>query len=183
MRVSVDGTDVELPQARTLGEVLEGIAPTIDPVRLVTEVEVDGAPADATDDAQLAGWRLTGAETIRIGTETPLEFARTRRAQLASHLRTIAELLVASARGLQTGETQAANTVLAEASRDLKLVLELDRNLAVLDGEAPGCTAIAETVERIGERLTDAERGRRWTEVAQLLSEELIPAIRATAPA
>lgn len=183
MRVSLDGVDVQLPEARTLGEVLEGLGPMIDPTRLVTELVVDEKAVDSTVDALLTGRRLAGGETIRIGTETPLEFARSRRAQLASHLRTIAELLIASANGLVSGETQAANTVLAEASRDLKLVIELDRHLATIDGEAPGCGAIAATVERIGERLTDAERGRRWTEVAQLLSDELIPAIRATAPA
>ena len=183
MRVSLDGAEITLPEARTLGEVLQGLGPMIDPTRLVTELWVDGAPADSTDEAALAAWRLQGSETIRIGTETPLEFARSRRAQLSSHLRTIAELLIASANGLRTGETAAANTVLAEASRDLQLVLELDRSLATIDGGAPGCGAIAETVERIGERLNDAERARRWHEVAQLLSDELIPAIRATSPA
>lgn len=181
MRVCLDGTEIDVPQATTLGEVLEGIGPLIDPARLVTEVVVDGAAADSTDRPALAAWRLAGGETIRIGTEAPAEFARSRRAEMAGHLRTIAELLMAAARGFTTGETAAANRVLAEAARDLQLVLELDGHLATLDGAARNCDAIAATVERIGTRLNDAEQGRRWGEVAQLLSDELIPAIRATA--
>ncbi len=182
MRVSLDGLEMEVPAATTLGEVLEGIAPLIDPARIVTRVEVDGAPADATDVPRLATWRLGGAESILVGTETPRDFARTRRAEIAGHLRAIAQLLTAAASGLTRGETQAANRVLAEATHDLQLVLELDQHLAALDGEAAGCERITATVERIGERLTDAERGRRWHEVAQLLSDELIPVISASAP-
>jgi hypothetical protein len=182
MRVSLDGTEIEVPGATTLGEVLEGIGPLIDPARLVTELVVDGRFADSTDGAALAAWRLEGGERIRVGTETPLDFARKRRAELAGHLRTIGEMLVAAAGGFTSGETTAANHVLAEAARDLQLALELDRNLALLDGAARNCEAIAATVERIGARLNDAERDRRWGEVAQLLSDELIPAIRASAP-
>jgi hypothetical protein len=179
MRVSVDGTAFEVPGATTLGELLEGIGPTIDPSRLVTELTVDGAQADATDRPSLAAWRLSGGESICIGTETPEDFARVRRGEIPGHLTRIADMLTAVAHGFTTGLTTDANRVLAAATRDLGHVLELDQHLARLDGGAPGCERIAETVGRIGTRLTDAERDRRWAEVARLLSDELVPALRA----
>lgn len=181
MRVCLDGQNIEVPGARTLGELLEGIAPQIDPARIVTEVAVDGRPADSSDVPSLASWRLNGAETVRIGTQTPADFARTRREDIGRHLTSIAELLTAVARGFTIGETEAANRVLAEVSRQLQLVLELDRCVAQLDGAARNCESIATTIERIGAQLTDAERGRRWAEVAKLLSDELVPAIRSSA--
>jgi hypothetical protein len=180
MRVSVDGTEYDVPGATTLGELLEGIGPTIDPSRLVTELTVDGTHADATDRPALAAWRLTGAESIRIGTESPADFARVRRGEIATHLTRIADMLTAVAHGFTTGLTADANRVLAAASQELSLVLELDQHVAQLDGGAPGCDGIAATVDRIGARLTDAERERRWTEVARLLSDELVPALRAS---
>jgi hypothetical protein len=181
MRVCLDGQSIDVPGARTLGELLEGIAPQIDPSRIVTEVAVDGRPADSSDVPALAAWRLSGAETVKIGTQTPADFARTRREDIARHLKSIAELLTAVARGFTIGETEAANRVLAEVSRQLQLVLELDRCVAALDGAARNCEDIAATIERIGSQLTDAERGRRWAEVAKLLSDELVPAIRSSA--
>jgi hypothetical protein len=180
MRVSVDGTEYDVPGATTLAELLEGIGPTIDPSRLVTELTVDGAHADATDRPALAAWRLTGGEAIRVGTETPEDFARVRRGEIAGHLARIADMLTAVAHGFTTGLTGDANRVLAAAARDLGLVLELDQHLARLGGGASGCDRIAATVERIGSRLTDAERDRRWSEVARLLSDELVPVLRAS---
>ena len=178
MRVSLDGSEIEVPGATTLGELLEGIRPHIDPACLVTVLEVDGAPADASDGPALAGWRLRGAEQVRIGTETPEDFVQSRRLEITGHLGRIADMLTAAAHGLITGLTQDANRVLAAAARELGLVLELDQQLAFFAGASPGCTRIADTVDRIGDRLTEAERSKRWHEVAQLLSEELVPALR-----
>lgn len=178
MRVSVDGTEFEVPGATTLAELLEGIGPTIDPSRLVTELTVDGTQADATDRRALAAWPLTGGERIRIGTETPEMFARVRRGEIAGHLTRIADMLTAVAHGFTTGLNADANRVLAAATRELGLVLELDQHLAQLGGGAPGCGRIADTVDRIGVRLTDAERDSHWHEVARLLSEELVPTLR-----
>ena len=179
MRVSVDGTEFEVPGATTLAELLEGIGPMIDPTRLVTELTVDGAHADSTDHPALAAWRLSGGERIAIGTETPLDFARVRRGEIAGHLTRIADMLTAVAHGFTTGLTTDANRVLAAATRELGLVLELDHHLAQLGGGERDCERIADTVGRIGARLTDAERAQRWHEVAQLLSDELVPALRA----
>ncbi len=179
MRVSVDGTEFDVPGATTLAELMEGIGPMIDPTRLVTELTVDGAAADATDRSALAAWRLSGGECVRVGTETPEAFARGRRAEIAIHLARIADMLTAVAHGFTTGLTTDANRVLAAASRDLGLVLELDQQLGRLDGGAPGCERISAAVDRIGVSLTDAERERRWHDVARLLSDELVPALRA----
>ena len=180
MRVSVDGTEIEVPGATTLGELLEGIGPLIDPTRLVTELVVDGRPADATDRPVLAAWRLNGAESVCVGTEAPEEFARRRREEIGGHLARIADLLAAVAQGFTRGLTVDANRVLAVAAQELGLVLELDQHLVQLAGGAPGCARIVETVGRIGSRLNEAERDKRWDEVAQLLSEELVPALRAS---
>lgn len=179
MRVSVDGTEIEVPGATTLGELLEGIGPLIDPTRLVTELMVDGRPADATDRPAHAAWRLNGAERVCVGTEAPDEFARTRREEIGGHLTRIADMLAAVAHGFTSGLTVDANRVLAAAAQELGLVLELDYHVAQLAGGAPGCARIAETVGRIGSRLNEAERDKRWDELAQLLSEELVPALRA----
>ena len=178
MRVCVDGTDFDVPGASTLGELLEGIGPMIDPSRLVTELAVDGRMADATNRPMLEAWRLAGTESVRVGTESPEDFARVRRAEIASHLTRIADMLSAAANGFTTGLTVDANRVLAAAAHDLGMVLQLDQHIARMGGGAPGCTRIVDTFDRIGTRLTEAEEGRRWNEVAQLLSEELVPAIR-----
>jgi hypothetical protein len=170
--------DVSVPGAATLAELLEGIGPHIDPERIVTEVEVDGAPADVTQALALARWRLRGEERVRIGTEAPLDFVRSRRAEIVQHLRRIATMLGAVAGGFATGRTVDANVVLAAAARDLGLVLELDQRLVQLGGGAPGCERVARTVERIGRSLTEAEREGRWHEVAQLLTDELVPALQ-----
>lgn len=178
MRVCLDGTDIEVPQAATLGELLEGIGPRIDPARIVTHVEVDGAPADSTDAGTLAAWRLGGREAVAVGTETPHEFARSRRAEIGGHLVRIADGLAAAAGRFAAGETTDANRILAAATRDLSLVLELDQQLATLESVEPGCGRVIEVVGRIGAQLTDAEQGQRWSEVARLLADELVPALR-----
>ncbi len=181
MRVAVDGTEIDVPGAATLGELLDGLAPRIDPARVVTRLEVDGRPADPTDRPALAAWRLTGAESLSIGSETPADFARSRRAEIAGHLRRIADRLAAVATGLLAGDTAAANHLLATTTRDLALVLELDQHVSLLDAGASRCTAVVAAVDKVGLRLTDAERARRWPEVARLLTDELVPALRAGA--
>src|SRR5206468_3688215 len=79
MRVSVDGNEIELPGAVSLAELMEALQPLIDPARVVTRIDVDGAPADPTDRAALVARRLTGRESIAVGSETPSDFARGRR--------------------------------------------------------------------------------------------------------
>jgi hypothetical protein len=179
MHVSLDDVPMEIPPAATLGELLEGIAPQIEPGRLVTQVEVNGSPADASDPALAARWRLAGGEAITIRTEAPAEFAAARRQQIAIHLRRIGDLLAAVADGFTAGDTMGANRGLAGAARELGLVLELDRRLVALDRAPSRCEGIAETVRRVGPRLEAAEQARRWHDVATLLVEELVPALRA----
>ena len=178
MRVALDGTEIDVPGATSLGDLLEGMRPYIDPSRLVTVIEVDGTAADATDGPALAAWRLRGEERVRIGTEAPEEFALTRRAEISRHLGRIADMLAAVANGLTTGLTTDANRVLAAAASELGLVLQLDQQLAQLEGSTPECTRIVAAVDRIGDRITAAEADKRWQEVAQLLSQELVPALR-----
>lgn len=179
MQVSLDGASLAVGQAATLAELLDGLAPLIDPARIVTGVDVDGVPADATDDGSLAGWRLRGTETVRIETQTPREFAASRRNEVDEHLKRIAVLLSDAAAGLVAGETTQSNRRLAAATRDLGLVLALDRHLSLLDEVGARCEQVAAVVNQIGSRLTDAERGQRWNEVAQILESELVPALRA----
>ena len=181
MHVRLDGSDVEVPAAATLAELLEGIAPHIEPSRLVTQVEVDGTAADPTDERALSAWRLGGREGIRVDTETPDGFACTRRAEIAGHLRRLADLISSAADGLAGGNAAEANRMLAVAARDLSLVLELDQAVGQLDGGTSRCLAVRTVVERIGTQLNEAEQAHRWSEVATLLSGELVPALRAGA--
>jgi hypothetical protein len=182
MHVSLDDVPMEIPAAATLSELLEGIAPQIEPGRLVTRVEVDGASADPSDPVGTARWRLAGAEAITIRTEAPAEFAAARRREIGGHLRRIGDLLAAVADGFAAGDTVRANRGLAGAARELGLVLELDRRLVALDRGPSRCGGVAEMVRRLGPRLEEAERGRRWQEVATLLAQELVPTLRATPP-
>ena len=179
MRVTLDGIETPAPAAETLGELFDGVSPLLDPARLVTRLAVDGADADPTDARALAARRLTGAETIEIVTESMVEFARSRRAETAGHLRRIADLLALAADGLVAGQTVDANTVLAVATRELALVLQLDEELSRLDPDASACGQVLEAVGRVGVQLTDAERDHRWRDVAALLRDELVPALRA----
>lgn len=180
MRVYLDGTEIPVPPAVTLGELLGGVGPLIDPTRLVTQLEVDGQAANAADDRALAGWRLRGEEVVTIGTETPREFATTRRQEIGGHLERIADMLAAAAGGLRDGATVDANRLVAQATRELRLVLELDSNLLLLEPGTSHCTPVVETIRRIGPQLEEAGRERRWSEMAVLLSEQLVPALRAT---
>jgi len=45
----------------------------------------------------------------------------------------------------------------------------------------PACGALVAAVDRVGPLLAAAERERRWAEVAELLSQELVPLLRAGA--
>jgi hypothetical protein len=178
MRVYLDGTEMTVPPAPTLAELLGGIAPLLDPTRLVTQVEVDGQPASPGDDQALAGWRLRGEEVIVIGTETPQHFAATRRAEMPGHLERIADMLAAAAEELRGGGTVDANRLIARATRELRLLIELDRSLLLLEPGPSRCAPVSATIRRIGPQLEEAGRARRWGEMASLLSEELVPALR-----
>jgi hypothetical protein len=178
MRISIDETTTEVPAVPTLAELMDGIAPLLDPARLVTRLEVDGEATDPTDRAVLLQRRLSGTETVVVGTEAPADFAIKRRREVPEHLRRIAALLTVVADGMTRGQTADANTVLAAAVRELGLVLELDRRLAVLAPGPSPCEAVEAVVERIGSRLNAAESARRWGEVAQLLADELVPALQ-----
>lgn len=181
MQVWLDGTMVEVPTAATLAELLDGLAPHVDPSRTVTGVEVDGRVLDHAEPTAAASCRLAGTETVRIVTETPAEFAAGRRAAMPEYLGSIAARLEAAAAGLRGGDALTGNRLLAEASRDLGLVLELDRSLSALDAAGTRCAAVVAVLERIGPALTEAERERRWDDVATLLSADLVPAVRASA--
>jgi hypothetical protein len=183
MRISLDGRELEIPAAATLGELIEGIAPEIDPTRIVMRLEVDGTAADPTDVPALAVWRLLGEEQITIESVTPAELAATRRREIGDYVTRIADLLELAASGLVAGETMDANRLLATGTRELGLVLELDHQVAVLGNTPTTCDAVCEAVRRIGTQLTEAERDRRWPEVATLLTSELVPALRASAVA
>jgi hypothetical protein len=178
MRVYLDGTEMTLPPAPTLAELLGGIAPFVDPTRLVTQVEVDGQAASPGDARALASWRLQGEEVVVIGTETPQHFAATRRAEIPEHLERIAGLLALAAEGLRAGSTTEANRLIARATRELRLLIELDRSLLLLEPGPSRCAAVSETIRRIGPQLEEASRARRWDAMASLLSEELVPALR-----
>lgn len=181
MHVTLDETVVEVPRPASLAELLEGIEPHVDPARTITGLEVDGCPVDATDATALGAWRLAGDERVAVVTQTPDDFVATQRAQIPGHLERIATQLAAAAVGLDAGETAQANRLLATGTRDLLLVLELDQSLSVLSATAAACAEVVTVLERIGTRLTDAEKAARWPEVASLLRDELVPAIRRSA--
>lgn len=181
MRVLLDGEAVPAPAAQTLGEVFGGVSPHLDPTRLVTQLTVDGVVLDPTDGSALAGWRLAGGEAIEIVTETVVDFARSRRESSAHELNRLADWLTLAAKGLREGQTREANTVLAAATRELGLILELDGYLTRLDAQGVSFPQVVATIERVGERLNTAERCQRWTEVASLLDDELVPALRSEA--
>lgn len=178
MRLNLDGTDTTVPNWATMSEVLDGAEPLIDPRRVVTSVDVDGRAVDPTDTARMGGWRLRGDEVITIRTATPEGFATERRGELAGHLHQIADLLSAAAGGFRDGNTADANLVLAEATRALLLVLQLDEHVTRLIAGESRCLPVAEVVQRVGPQLEAAERGQRWGEVATLLSEQLVPVLR-----
>jgi hypothetical protein len=181
MRVVVDGATINAPAAQTLGELFGGVSPYLDPARLVTELRVDGAAVDPTDGTALARWRLSGGEAVEVLTETVLEFVQSRRRQAAQQLTHIADWLTIAANGLRTGATTDANTVLAAATKELAVILQLDGHLMQLDARGPAFPAVVQAIERIGERLNAAEQAQRWSEVATLLDADLVPALRADA--
>lgn len=181
MRVLVDGQPVPAPGALTLGELFGGVTPYLDPSRLVTQLTVDTNPVDSSDAAAMAAWRLKGGESIEIITETVVDFVRSRRQSSARQLGRIADWLTLAAKGLRDGATTDANRVLAAATRELALILELDGHLMELDASGASFPSVVRAVERIGDQLNAAERASRWAEVATLLDQDLVPALRADA--
>ena len=178
MRLNLDGTDTPIPKSTTLSELLDGAEPLIDPRRIIASLDVDGRAVDPTDAARMGSWRLRGDEVVAICTATPEAFATARRTELAGHLRRIADLLSAAAGGFRDGNAVDANVVFAEATRALLLVLELDQHVTQLIPGSSRCESVAEAVRRVGPQLEAAERGQRWSEVATLLADELVPALR-----
>jgi hypothetical protein len=178
MQVTVDETIVEVPRPASLAELLEGIEPHVDPARTITGLEVDGCPVDATDATALGAWRLAGDERVAVTTQTPGDFVARQRAQIPGYLDHIATRLSAAVTELEGGDPGTANRLLAGGTRDLVLVLELDQSLSVLSETAATCAEVVTVLERIGTRLTDAEKAGRWPELASLLRDELVPAIR-----
>lgn len=178
MRVLLNGSEVSAPQARTLGELMAGLSPTMDPSHIVTKVRLGARELPGDEWEALAGLRLADGEDIAVETEAPGEFARARRAELAGHLRRIASRLDAAARGLEDGDLRSGNLTLATASRELGLVMLLDRHLAILDGGEARCERLAHVLTRVGPELEKAGRGCRWKELAALLLAEVVPAVR-----
>lgn len=178
MHVTLDDIVVEVPRPASLAELLEGIEPHVDPGRTITGLEVDGCPVDATDATALGAWRLAGDERVAVVTQTPGDFVAMQRARIPGHLDRIATQLSAAATELDAGDTGKANRLLATGTRELVLVLELDQSLSVLSATQVTCAEVVTVLERIGTRLTDAEKGGRWPELASLLRDELVPAIR-----
>ncbi len=150
MRVLLDGETVAAPAAQTLGELFGGVGPHLDPTRLVTQLMVDGVALDPTDGSALAGWRLAGGESVEIVTETVVDFARTRRESSARELPRLAEWLALAAKGMRDGQTREANTVLAAATRELALILQLDGHLAQLDEHGISFPRVVAAIERVG---------------------------------
>ena len=181
MRIVVDGAIVAAPAAHTLGELFGGVRPHLDPTRLVTGLTVDGAAVDPTDGGALARWRLSGGESVEILTETVLDFVHSRRMAAAGQLRRIADWLTVAAQGLRDGATTDANTILAAATKELSVILELDSHLMQIDPHGASFPTVVQAIERIGDQLNAAESGKRWTEVATLLDGDLVPALRADA--
>ena len=181
MRVLVDGAIVAAPAAQTLGELFGGVSPHLDPARLVTQISVNGAAVDPTDGGVLARWRLSGGESIEILTVSVIDFVQSRRREAGQQLGRIAEWLTVAAKGLREGATNDANTVLAAATKELAIILELDGHLMQLDPHGPSFPTVVQAIERIGERLNAAEHEKQWDEVASLLDADLVPALRADA--
>lgn len=178
MHVTLDDIVVEVPRPASLAELLEGIEPHVDPARTITGLEVDGCPVDATDATALGAWRLAGDERVAVVTQTPGDFVAMQRARIPGHLDRIATQLSAAATELDAGDSGKANRLLATGTRELVLVLELDQSLSVLSATEVTCAEVVSVLERIGTRLTDAEKDGRWPELASLLRDELVPAIR-----
>lgn len=181
MRVMLDDVPLDVPAAGTLGELLDGVAPHLDAGRIVTGVDVDGMAVDPSEAGAL-GRRLLGTETLTIRSEVPGAFAAARRQELPVHLGRITRVLEVAARGFTEGHEADAYRCLALASHELAMVIELDQSVARLDAAAPPrCAGVLETVRRIGPRLEAATRARRAAEVAALLTDEMLPALRAAA--
>jgi len=179
MRVSLDEVALELPATGTLAELMDGVVPQIGVDRLVVHVAVDGVAVDTSEPTLLAQRRLRGTETVDIRTEAAASFVAFRRREIPVHLGRIASVLDAAARGFGAGHEADAYRCVALASQELKLVLDLDRSLASLEASPARCGALRETVLRVGPGLEAALRGCRTREVAALLVDEMLPALRA----
>lgn len=179
MHVRLDGVIMDLPTPGTLAELLEGVAPHVDTDRLVTRVDVDGASIDPSESAALARRRLRGTEEVTVETEGPGDFAAARRREVPVHLGRITNVLEVATRGFAAGQEADAYRCLALASQELALVIELDQSLACLDDVPSRCADVLATVRRIGPRLEAATRACRGAEVAALLADEMLPALRA----
>jgi len=179
MQLFVDQTEIgslAADVATTVGEVVEALAPQVEPGRLVVAVELDGERFHAASEG---AWQRRRAATVlglRVVTAHTVDLARDLRRDVSLALELIAGKLDLAIGGLGRGERRSAAGLMAELFEELRLVLILDREVSVVDG----LPAVADAVmlEKVGEQLLVAQGRDDTTETARLLEFGLAPLVR-----
>lgn len=162
-----------IPGEATVGEMIEAVRVHVDPVEIVTTVEIDGDGYSAGDEEHYARRAAASVRRLVIETATPSAFARRKRRELAGALLVIAAKVRLVVELFERGDGGAANALVAALMEELRLVLLLDHQLTTLDG-AMLATAGAEIRELAPLMLAAQERGS-WPELVGVFQSRLIP--------
>lgn len=183
MRVFINEREISSAAApgATVGEIIEAGRVHVDPSEIVTAVELDGVEFHAGDEAQYVRRAARGVRELRISTRGPAAFAAEKRRSLAEALDAVAARSRMVSTLLRESETRSANGLLACLMEELRLMLLLDYQLALLAADEPG--AAREEIEALAPQLLAAEEGRAWEALASLLDGSLAPVLERWAAA
>lgn len=155
----------------TVGEILEAARVHLEPRDIVTAVEVDGAVHAAGEDERYLRRPADGVGTFVVRTQAPADFVAAKRRGLAEAATVLAAKVRRVAALLREGDERGANSLLAVLMEELRLALLLDHQLTTLDGGSAGEAQSA--IRVIAPALLDAQEGRAWETVAEILETRL----------
>jgi len=160
-------------EAATVGEVVDALRVHVDPSEVMTAVEVDGEVFSAGHESRYARRLARNIDRLVIATSPPRELARAMQTEARAALGVIAAKTTRVIELFRSGDDRAANRLLAALLEELRLALVLDRQVVALDPSISGLPI--GDVEELATPLLAAQKGRRWDELAALLSQQLLP--------
>lgn len=160
-------------EGSTVGEIIEALCVHVPVDHVVTGVDLDGESFLAGAEESYAQRPGRSVGRLHLTTQGPRSLACDLLAEVAGGFAVVAVKLDRTVELFRTGETCAAQRLLAELIEELQLLLVLEGRVAALQG-TPSLLHAA-PFERVGKRLIEAQEQGRTEDTARLLRVELRP--------
>ena len=180
------------PAARTWGELLAEVDRTLEPRgHIVTDVRFDGLDEPAFREPAALDSALDDLETIEVCSGTPASLVARCLDEAVASLPSLCAAAIDIGDGFRRHDLEGANRSLVELADGLGTLIAIASatNLAArVDGAEPvgRSQPVAPLVAELSAQLDaiiDAQQGRDWVTVADVLQYELEPSLRRWAPA